>query len=134
MFDRKGIAWQVDHRDLIHLPPEAFESNSMEPDLDVQFANQMMEELSELEIADYCLKTGNFFWDLIACIDHKWVQKLFDAYLIALKKIDHPEVFEQFLCTSMHALAWRAAEDNDLIKKIARILSNRRFPNQMMSE
>ncbi len=134
MFDRKSIARQVDHRDLIHLPPEAFESNSMEPDIDVQFANQMMEELSELEIADYCLKTGNFFWDLIACIDHKWVQKLFDAYLIALKKIDHPEVFEQFLCTSMHALAWRAAEENELIEKIAKIISGIRFGNQLMRE
>ena len=69
MFDRKSVARQVAHRDLIHLPPDAIESNSMEPDLDITYANQMMEDLSELELADYCLETGNCFWDLIACID-----------------------------------------------------------------
>jgi hypothetical protein len=54
----------------------------MEPDLDITYANQMMEDLSELELADYCLETGNCFWDLIACIDHKWVQKLAQRDLV----------------------------------------------------
>jgi hypothetical protein len=113
---------------------ESVESNSMEPDLDVKYANETMEEWSELQIADYCLETGNFFWDLIACIDRKWVPKLFDSYLIALKKIDHPEVLEEFLRTSMDAFVWRAGKENDLIGQIAGMVADRRFPNEARGE
>jgi hypothetical protein len=106
----------------------------MEPDLDIEYANEMMEKLSELEIADFCLKTGNFFWDLIACIDHKWVPKLFESYVMALRKIQEPEIFEQFLRTSMDALVWRVTQERDLIEQIAKIISDKRFPNNLMRE
>lgn len=96
----------------------------MDEDIDIKASNEMMHEWSSLQIADYCLSTGNYFWDLITYIDLQWLPKLIESFFIALNQ-DNPEIIEELLGTSLHAFACRAVRENAILEETAKILSLR---------